>query len=104
LHPNRGRKRKRGDGMPKKHIANHFAEWMKRIEEAQQQIKQKMDEMDGEDLKERLSDLESNYEDLDSRHEELYSRHEELRGCADRLATFHTCRFSELLTRIPIAH
>jgi chromosome segregation ATPase len=64
--------------MPKKHIANYFAEWMKRIEEAQQQIKQKMDEMDGEDLKERLSYLESNYKDLDSRHEELYSRHEEL--------------------------
>jgi predicted nuclease with TOPRIM domain len=45
--------------MPKKHIANHFADWMKRIGE-------------------RLSDLESNYKDLDSRHEELYSRHEEL--------------------------
>ena len=45
--------------MPKKHIANHFAEWMKRIGE-------------------RLSDLESNYKDLDSRHEELYSMHEEL--------------------------
>jgi hypothetical protein len=38
--------------MPKKHIANHFADWMKRIGE-------------------RLSDLESNYKDLDSRHEEL---------------------------------
>src|SRR5687767_2665780 len=78
LAPQQGGVRKRGDGMPKKHIANHFAEWMKRIEEAQQQIKQKMDEMDGEDLKERVSGLESNYEDLDSRHEELYSRHEEL--------------------------
>ena len=33
--------------MPKKHIANHFAEWMKRIGE-------------------RLSDLESNHEDLES--------------------------------------
>jgi murein hydrolase activator len=67
----------RGQSMPK-HIANHFAEWMKRIEEAQQQIKQKMDEMDGEDLKERLSDLESNYEELESELEELDSRHEEL--------------------------
>jgi chromosome segregation ATPase len=66
--------------MPKKHIANHFAEWMKRIEEAQQQIKQKMYEMDGEDLKERLSDLESNHKDLDSRHEDLESMHEELSG------------------------
>ena len=45
--------------MPKKHIANHFADWMKRIGK-------------------RLSDLESNHEDLDSRHEELYSRYEEL--------------------------
>ena len=39
--------------MPKKHIANHFADWMKRIGE-------------------RLSDLESNHKDLDSRHEDLY--------------------------------
>jgi predicted nuclease with TOPRIM domain len=45
--------------MPKKHIANHFAEWMKRIGE-------------------RLSDLESDYKDLDSRHEDLESSHEEL--------------------------
>ena len=71
--------------MPKKHIANHFAEWMKRTEEAQQQIKKNVDEMDGEDLKERVSDLESNYEDLDSRHEELYSMHEELSGKVEDL-------------------
>jgi chromosome segregation ATPase len=64
--------------MPKKHIANHFAEWMKRIEEALEQIKKNVDEMDGEDLKERLSDLESNYEDLDSRHEELSEKVEDL--------------------------
>src|SRR5215204_7368665 len=57
--PTGGRKRKRGDGMPKMHIANHFAEWMKCIGE-------------------RLSDLESKYKDLDSRHEELYSSYEEL--------------------------
>jgi archaellum component FlaC len=65
--------------MPKKHIANHFADWMKRIEEAQQQIKQKMDEMDGEDLKERLSDLESNHKDLESMHEELSGKVEVLK-------------------------
>jgi predicted nuclease with TOPRIM domain len=52
--------------MPKKHIANHFADWMKRIGE-------------------RLSDLESNYKDLDSRHEELYSSHEELSEKVDEL-------------------
>ena len=40
--------------MPKKHIANHFADWMKRIEEA---LKHKMDKTDDEDLEERLSDL-----------------------------------------------
>ena len=46
--------------MPKQHIANHFADWMKRIGE-------------------RLSDLESNYEELDSSCiEELDSKHEEL--------------------------
>jgi chromosome segregation ATPase len=47
--------------MPKKHIANHFADWMKRIGE-------------------RLSDLESNYKDLDSRHEELSGKVEDLEG------------------------
>ena len=52
--------------MPKQHIANHFADWMKRIGK-------------------RLSDLESNYKDLDSRHEELYSRHEELSEKVDEL-------------------
>jgi hypothetical protein len=55
--------RKRGDGMAKKHIANHLAEWMKRIEET---LEHKMDKTDGEDLKERLSDLESNHEELES--------------------------------------
>jgi predicted nuclease with TOPRIM domain len=52
--------------MPKKHIANHFADWMKRIGE-------------------RLSDLESNHKDLDSRHEKLYSSHEELSEKVDEL-------------------
>jgi archaellum component FlaC len=47
--------------MPKKHIADHFADWMKRIGE-------------------RLSDLESNYKDLDSRHEELSGKVEDLEG------------------------
>ena len=49
--------------MPKKHIdiANHFADWMKRIGE-------------------RLSDLESNYEDLESRHEELSGKVEDQEG------------------------
>jgi chromosome segregation ATPase len=47
--------------MPKKHIADHFADWMKRIGE-------------------RLSDLESNYKDLDSRHEELSEKVEDLEG------------------------
>jgi predicted nucleic acid-binding Zn-ribbon protein len=47
--------------MPKKHIANHFAEWMKRIGA-------------------RLSDLESNYKDLESRHEELSGKVEDLEG------------------------
>jgi hypothetical protein len=54
--------------MPTKHIANHFAEWMKRIEEA---LEHKMDKTDGEDLEERVSDLESNHEELESNLEEL---------------------------------
>jgi chromosome segregation ATPase len=63
--------------MPKKHIADHFAEWMKRIEEV---LEHKMHKTDGEDLEERLSDLESNHEDLDSRHEELSEKVEDLEG------------------------
>ena len=47
--------------MTKKHIANHFAEWMKRIGE-------------------RLRDLESNHKDLDSMHEELSGKVEDLEG------------------------
>src|SRR5215208_5681707 len=81
LAPQQGGARKRGDGMPKKHIANYVAEWMKRIEEAQQQFNQKMDETDGENLEERLSDLESNHEELESQLEDLEEldwKHEEL--------------------------
>ena len=63
--------------MPKKYIANHLAEWMKRIEEM---LEHKMDKTDGEDLKERLSDLESNHEDLDSGHEELSEKVEDHEG------------------------
>src|SRR5215212_7237630 len=81
LAPQREGARKRGNGMPK-HIANHFAEWMKRIEE---ELEQKMDKTDGEDLDERVSDLESNHEELESTQEaleftqeELDSKHEEL--------------------------
>jgi hypothetical protein len=37
-----------------------------------------MNETNGEDLEERLSDLESNHEELESKLEELDSRHEEL--------------------------
>ena len=63
--------------MPK-YIANHFAQWMKRTEEALGQIKQKMNETNGEDLEERLSDLESNHEELEFKLEELDSKHDEL--------------------------
>jgi chromosome segregation ATPase len=59
LAPQQGGARKRGHRMPKKHIANHFAEWMKRIGA-------------------RLSDLESNHKELESQLEELDSKHEEL--------------------------
>jgi predicted nucleic acid-binding Zn-ribbon protein len=55
--------------MPKKHIANHFADWMKRIGE-------------------RLSDLESNHKELESQLEDLEdleSRHEELSGKVEDL-------------------
>jgi chromosome segregation ATPase len=63
--------------MPK-HIANQFAEWMKRMEEAQQQIKQKMDEMDGEGLQKRVSDLESKLEDVDFKLDDVEFNLEEV--------------------------
>ena len=65
--PTGGRKRKRGGGITKKHIANHFADWMKRIGA-------------------RLSDLESNHEELeelDSKHEELSEKVEDLEAQLD---------------------
>jgi chromosome segregation ATPase len=85
-----GGARKRGHRTSKKHIANNFAEWMKRTEEELEQFKQKTDETGGEDLEERLSDLESKLEDvefnleeleeLDSKHEELSEKVEDLEG------------------------
>src|SRR5918995_4410621 len=72
------RAQEREEFMQKSRKVHPFEKRLRLLEEAQQQIKQKMDEMDGEDLKERLSDLESNHKDLDSRHEDLESMHEEL--------------------------
>ena len=66
--------------MQKSRKVHPFEKRLRLLEEAQEQTKQKMDEMDGEDHKERLSDLESNYEDLDSRHEELSEKVEDLEG------------------------
>jgi predicted nucleic acid-binding Zn-ribbon protein len=71
LHPNRGRKRKRGDGMTKMHIANHFAEWMKRIGERLGDL-----ESNHEELESQLEDLE----ELDTKHEELSEKVEDLEG------------------------
>jgi chromosome segregation ATPase len=65
--------------MPKKRVLT-IEERLRLLEEAHEQMKQKMDETDGEGLKERLSDLESNYEDLDSRHEELSEKVEDHEG------------------------
>jgi predicted nuclease with TOPRIM domain len=72
------RAQEREEFMQKSRKAHPFEMRLRLLEEAHEQMKQKMDETDGEGLEQRVSDLESNYEDLDSRHEELYSRHEEL--------------------------
>jgi exonuclease VII small subunit len=55
--------------MQKSRKVHPFEKRLRLLEEAQERMKQKMDETDGEDLEERVSDLESNYKDLDSRHE-----------------------------------
>ena len=69
--------------MQKSRKVHPFEKRLRLLEEAQEQMKLKMDETDGEDLEERVSDLESNYEDLDSRHEELSEKVEDLEGELD---------------------
>ena len=57
--------------MPKKHIANHFADWMKRIGERLRDL-----ESNHEELKSTLEELE----ELDSKHEELSRKVDDLEG------------------------
>ena len=71
LAPQQGDARKRGDGMPKKHIANHFADWMKRIGKRLSDL-----ESNHEELESQLEDLE----ELDSKHDELSEKVEDLEG------------------------
>src|SRR5215218_3202945 len=66
-----GGARKRGEGMPKKPIANHFADWMKRIGVRLRDL-----ESNHEELKSQLEELE----ELESRHEELSEKVEVLEG------------------------
>ena len=76
--------------MQKSRKVHPFEKRLRLLEEAQEQMKQKMDETDGEDLEERVSDLESKLEDvefnleeledLDSKHEELSGKVEDLEG------------------------
>jgi chromosome segregation ATPase len=60
--------------MPKKHIANHFADWMKRIGERLSDL-----ESNHEELESQLEDLE----DLDSKHGELSEKVEDLEARLD---------------------
>jgi archaellum component FlaC len=71
------RAQEREEDMQKSRKVHPFEKRLRLLEEA---LEHKMDKIDGEDLKERLSDLESNYEDLDSRHEELSEKAEDLEG------------------------
>jgi len=57
--------------MPKKPIANHFADWMKRIGVRLRDL-----ESNHEELKSQLEELE----ELESRHEELSEKVEVLEG------------------------
>src|ERR687889_2891095 len=76
--------------MQKSRKVHPFEKRLRLLEEAQEQMKQKMDDTDGEDLEERVSDLESKLEDvefnleeleeLDSKHEELSEKVEVLEG------------------------
>jgi chromosome segregation ATPase len=71
LAPQQEGARKRGHRMPKKHIANHFADWMKRIGKRLSNL-----ESNHEELESQLEDLE----ELDSKHEELSEKVNELEG------------------------
>ena len=76
--------------MQKSRKVHPFEKRLRLLEEAQEQIKQKMDETDGEGLEERVSDLESKLEDvefnleeleeLDSKHEDFCEKVEVLEG------------------------
>jgi chromosome segregation ATPase len=74
LAPQQGGAIKRGNGMPKKHIANYFADWMKRIGSRLSDL-----ESNHEELKSQLEDLE----ELDSKHEELSEKVEDLEAKLD---------------------
>jgi peptidoglycan hydrolase CwlO-like protein len=72
------RAQEREEFMQKSRKVHPFEKRLRLLEEAQEQMKLKMDEMDGEDLEERVSNLESKLEDVDFKLDDVEFKHEEL--------------------------
>jgi len=72
------RAQEREEFMQKPRKVHPFEKRLRLLEEAQEQMKLKMDETDGEDLEERMSDLESKLEDVDFKLDDEEFKQEEL--------------------------
>jgi uncharacterized protein YeeX (DUF496 family) len=72
------RAQEREEFMQKPRKVHPFEKRLLLLEEAQEQMKQKMDQTDGEDLEERVSDLESKLEDVDFKLDDVEFNLEEV--------------------------
>jgi predicted nucleic acid-binding Zn-ribbon protein len=72
------RAQEREEFMQKSRKVHPFEKRLRLLEEAQEQMKQKVDETDGEGLQERVSDLESKLEDVDFKLDDVEVKLEEV--------------------------
>jgi chromosome segregation ATPase len=72
------RAQERKEFMQKSRKVHPFEKRLRVLEEAQEQMKQKMDQTDGEGLEERVSDLEFKLEDVDFKLDDVEFNLEEV--------------------------
>jgi peptidoglycan hydrolase CwlO-like protein len=72
------RAQEREEFMQKSRKVHPFEKRLRLLEEAQEQMKLKMDETDGEGLQERVSDLESKLEDVEFKLDDVEVKLEEV--------------------------
>jgi chromosome segregation ATPase len=72
------RAQEREEFMQKSRKVHPFEKRLRLLEKAHEQMKQKMDETDGEGLEQRVSDLESKLEDVDFRLDDVEFKLEEV--------------------------